>query len=701
MTEPKFRQPETLQLAPDALLFINGSDIVVDSDGNSYQIRNDITDISTSLAIDSNPGTAGFTIVIPDHSIRRATDRRYDSLKIMSEVEIYFRGRFPKEENDILDYPYYPAFWGIITSISENYSDGMHSIQVSCAGILRFWEITQIAINPSLAGSSNTSSEMQKVTPNVSDQKSFSESQQVPREDGTRISPWGNIFTGDNIPTILLKLSQITTKDFQKVEDFFDTKFTDTDKIEETKANIQEMMEYWVKRLDKIARGLRIYALDPKSIETEKRLIDGVEKEFIIKAKMDLQVLSSSMQPYLYGQDTPPVTQSGMKTYLDIINELKEFTQFEFFMDVTGELIFKPPFYNMNVITNMNSVIRDLDILNWNFIMAESEIVTRMEVTTSWINSQQSNKENYDLGIAIDYKLAKQYGIRAQQRTLTWLQNGKDALGYAKLEMNRINALAAQGSVTITGRPELRLGYPVYVPSRDSFYYVTGIDHSFNFGGSFTTTLTLRAERKKLLDPNTKDPIKNQIFRNIGEVQDISKTIQGGSLIDNINASNNYMLFISDPCRPSKSTQPSITQPNFLATLENISSMKQGEWKSFKDIKIDENFDEKTQFQTTDGDGYELIPFFKYGKDFNFNDQNFIEQMPTTTIENQQQTTFRLNASKALSLKPQNFTLIVNPNNTALTLDNEDASMLSIYNTSNKSKAFKGQNLNPKDQDRK
>ena len=60
------------------------------------------------------------------------------------------------------------------------------------------------------------------------------------------------------------------------------------------------------------------------------------------------------------------------------------------------------------------------------------------------------------------------------------------------------NAKAVIGSVTIPGRPEVRLGYPIYIEHRDSFHYIKSINHSFDFGGSFSTTLALETERRKI-----------------------------------------------------------------------------------------------------------------------------------------------------------------------------------------------------------
>ena len=79
MPEPEIRQVDAVRLAPDAVVFINGSDTIKDDSGDVYEIRNDITLVSTSAAVDSVPSTANFTISMPDHSIRRFGVRRYNS----------------------------------------------------------------------------------------------------------------------------------------------------------------------------------------------------------------------------------------------------------------------------------------------------------------------------------------------------------------------------------------------------------------------------------------------------------------------------------------------------------------------------------------------------------------------------------------------------------------------------------------------
>ena len=691
--EPPYRQPETVQIAPDALVFINGSETVVDDKGNTYEIRNDITDVSVSLNIDSTPGTANFSISLPDHSIRRFGDFRYNSLKIMSEVEIYYKGRFPHDETGA--YPYYPAFWGVIISIVENYSDGTHTITVSCADILRWWQITQISMNPSaFATVASYGEEIKKadVNKDVENEEDFADGKQHIRKDGVGISAFGNIFANDSIPTILVKISNLTTKNLQPLEDYLNSTFGSAEKIGEeltAEAAIGDVMDYWVQRLELIGRSLRIMGL-----VGVKYNADGT----INKAVTDFELLDTQVIPYNLNSASPPITKSTMKSQLEIANELKEVVKFEFFMDVNQTIVFKPPLYNMNVITNKNSVIDDLDIMSWNFNNNESEIITRMDVSGSWLVNFDTSKEDVDIGIAIDANLAKKFGIRAQTRHVKYLTTKEECLNYAQLELNRVNALAAQGSITIVGRPELRLGYPIYVPSRDAFYYVVGIDHSFSFGGTFTTTLSLRAERKRLKDKNDK-PIKNQIFRNVGALTNVTQTVEGGTIAET-DEDNNYIKRLSNSCMPQKA-EFDIVEPNFVDSLDNIDTTTQGDWKSFSDIKL-KNSDSRHEYQTTDGNGFELIPFYNYGVDLYFSDESKIldeqaniEEDVKDTEKAQQEKKLKDDANNAQKLKPSPLQLVVNPNNTALTLDNEDASMLSLADRSTRNISFKAQTVDP------
>lgn len=672
--QPETRQVDTIQLAPDALVFINGSNTIKDANGDVYQIRNDITELNTSANVDSPPGTAGFTISLPDHSIRRDGSSNYKSLQIMSEIEIYFKGRFPKEKTDgTLLYPYYPAFWGVITSISENYSDGVQTIQVSCADMLRWWQITSFVINPA-AISADTPAELQKSVNGEAAQKDAQTAQgdlQPVVQNGQSISAAG-FLASKTIPQILADLANVSLINLAKPDVFKDLEGSSVGTSDKNKGATFEaisyhIMSYWKPRLQQIGRRLSIYgvmyAADPKDPSKETLQFDNTMLSYIF--------------PYPLDANKPEATQSITRTNYEIAMELKEIVMWEFYQDVNGDIIFKPPFYNMNVRDNIVSVIDDLDILNWNFTASEAEVVTRMDVT-GWLWQGGSSSTAANKGVAYDVNKAKKYGIRTQQREVKFLNSAELCLRYAQLELNRMNALVMKGSVTIIGRPELKLGYPVFITSRNAFYYVTGIDHSFSFGGSFTTSLSLTAERN-LIKNAEGNPDKNQLYREIGKVEDETKTVKGSSEADKTDT--NFLKNLIDPCMPKKKkTEDFIEQPKFVA--DNSDTVKAMDFSVWNKVNATPTGND---IQVTDDEGFELIPFFEYGKSLNWNKDAIIQ-----TIDKRRQVAgVGDNALKAQTLNPVDFDLRVSPNNNMLVFDDEDLSMLNVYDKSTKTKAEK------------
>lgn len=683
-----YRQPETVQLAPDALVYINGSNMLKDSEGNQVDIRQDITEINTSLSVDTCPGTASFTISYPDHrggrySSKSSNDNndshslssgfsKYSNLKIMSEVEIYFRGRFLKEINGEKKYPYYKAFWGVVTALTENYNDGIHTISVSCADILRWWQISNAAINPSiLATQENLPQYLKNMGMSSEDIQAFLKGKTV-QLNGRPLSITGNIFSGLTIPQILKELSVASLLQMIPVDDYLDytsqtlSQSVGVDSEKRDSASKQHMMKYWSQRMNDIGSHLRVYALGQNKrgnldIDFLKLLTYPADSSNNIVSS----ILNSETVIYQSCPTAPAIAKSDLKSQLEIANELKEAIHYEFFMDVNGDVIFKLPFYNMDVRNNISSVLNDLDIINWNFIQSESEVITRVDVTGTLTDVVTYNQITN--AVSRDPYLALQFGERLVQRSMPWLHTNVQCAFWGKAELARQNALIRQGTVTVLGRPELRLGYPVYVPSRDAFYYIKGIENRFAFGSTFTTTLTLSAER-------TKTENKNSIFRNVGEITDDQIVIVGGSIAEP-NDINNFMKQVSMPsiCTPRAKEHVSIVQPKFTIDL-SATKEKFGEWKTFSDIVKPQP---EGEFQLTDEEKYEIIgqvgsePYVSYGYSLSYNSKGLIEEKLISDKTKD-------NAQKILSMDVQNMQLIVDANNVMYTLDDKTGKMSTL-----------------------
>jgi hypothetical protein len=183
---------------------------------------------------------------------------------------------------------------------------------------------------------------------------------------------------------------------------------------------------------------------------------------------------------------------------MEIVSELAQKIDFELYQDVNGEIIFKPPFYNVLTASIEPYTIRSNDIINCSFNIDSEAIVTAMRImgpmAKNVVVDAQAAKA---VGMHYEIDLAAKYGLRFRDEFLEYIAGNNQARVFAISRLARLNARATTGSITIPGRPELRLGYPVYVDYRDSYHYVKSINHAFDFGGAFTTTLALEAERTK------------------------------------------------------------------------------------------------------------------------------------------------------------------------------------------------------------
>ena len=180
-------------------------------------------------------------------------------------------------------------------------------------------------------------------------------------------------------------------------------------------------------------------------------------------------------------------------------------------------------------------MIKDVEIIDWNFSEDETGIITRVEVSGNLQALDVAGSvETGAWGFYVDYNLAEKYGLRVKSYSLNWLRSNNQCQIYAQSEISRVNALLKSGSITIIGRAEARIGYPIYIESKDAFYYVVGVAHAFSFGSTYTTQLSLSSERKKVYkDDNSvsKDLAiifnKNQTNTNIDKAVIYAKTVKG------------------------------------------------------------------------------------------------------------------------------------------------------------------------------
>ena len=203
----------------------------------------------------------------------------------------------------------------------------------------------------------------------------------------------------------------------------------------------------------------------------------------------------------------PTLFQTEFQTRRDICAKAASDSNFNFYADRNGHIWFHPPRYsNAWILTAENSklfVIDDDSVINYAFIEDDTNVYS-----TCIVNSEPDitkgvvgeGIENFNRGDYTDEIIMFKYGIKILTvsnpfiakigGTASSFKSGP-ATFYAKMWLQKLLANRLQGQITITGRAEIDPGYPVYIPLRNMIYWVETVEHSFTFGGTFTTTLHL------------------------------------------------------------------------------------------------------------------------------------------------------------------------------------------------------------------
>ena len=513
-----YQPKEVVEHAADCIVYINGVDSfhVCYGEGGKVKFTDALMSVSVNLSIESSPGTASISLAVPRHSQASYSKFGRCVFKNMMEVKIYFKGRYLDKEGRPI---YYPAFWGVITNVETSYGGGEHTINISCDDILYFWAITRVSTNPSA---------FQQVWDNK-----------------LKLTEYVSVFNHLSPYHIIIALARICLGSLTPPQNF--PKFGDGSSQlsfatfgEENKS----AQDYWKQRQLTIGSRLRIFGAAPgdgngsikntivamteeNMKKAEKYYIDTAgdptkrkgskemesalsasETQFAEAFSLDGRLLEH-FHPYNNGGQASDFSTGETMSRLELAQQVKEFIDYEFFMDVTGEIIFKPPFYNIDVRENDPiSIIRDVDIHSDSISDSMKEIITRLDVKGTYSEYYaDGNPNSVPFGSYVDYRMAREYGEKAQEVTRNFLHTSDMCTLYAIAELSRFNSKRFSGTLEIIGRPELRLGYPIYMEARDTFYYVTGISHTYSSSGILKTSLTIEGARRKYVsnDPDKKE----------------------------------------------------------------------------------------------------------------------------------------------------------------------------------------------------
>ena len=170
-----------------------------------------------------------------------------------------------------------------------------------------------------------------------------------------------------------------------------------------------------------------------------------------------------------YGQVN--LWESTYESKMDIATAVTNVCGYEFYQDADGDLVFKPPLYNLDTSSSRVYRIEPEDIVSINFTEAEPN-ATYVIIKGGVFQNLKGVVDQSEFGVRstyVDYKLVAQFGWKEASLESSYYNNAKSAYYFAINYLDRQNAGTNGCTITIPLRPEIRPGYPVYIPHIDFF----------------------------------------------------------------------------------------------------------------------------------------------------------------------------------------------------------------------------------------
>ncbi len=532
---------------PDAVVLINGYEefATCPSCNRTINLQKYITTISADVSVEMS-ASANFSVVIPQWELSRFMRDGVPILQPALEVVIFMRGYFPMrgfadlgqdptegfDPDQVPLYPYYQVFRGVTTNVTHGYSGGFYTASVQCSNFLHFWNTQHISTNGAVFGS---------------------------RPKGSMVEPSlvGSKLTGMNPYEIIYTLVKATFGAAYGVEFKFSKKSSLTAEDDAANKNLYtHAAEWWAKNFSKNQGNLRMYGVDGSLFNAAQQAFLGAwsgisaerfnkiskrvytalklqntntpissSKDVLLALRANLfnqistvQALASNEEGKISSVDVLRMQafildigkmgqvnlfESEYMTKAQIAQEVLTITGYEFYQDSDGDLVFKPPMYNMDTSSDPVYVIEDRDLISIDESETEPE-ATMVKATGNHFSNLGGHGVEGWMGVGavfIDYRLVAKFGYKEETFESNYLSSRHALYISCVNRLDLANVGVKSATVNIPLRPEMRAGYPIYIPSIDCFYYAKSISHSFSFNGQCTSTITCVAKRAKWFPP--------------------------------------------------------------------------------------------------------------------------------------------------------------------------------------------------------
>jgi hypothetical protein len=550
--QQEYQQMPKLRLAPDLLVYINGSRTIRTWLGDTIDLNDWLTQAQGSAGLDKNTNCS-LHFYIPRHleTYFVGLGGRF-VLRPFYEVEIYAKGRFLADakmdvdaskaldteganEDGLFGKPldvtasefptsrYYRMFWGYVRGTTCDWIEGDYMFVVQCATALRVLELTHLEARDTITKAAK----------------------------GGQCSVWGQIgIAGNPIQVILQVLHQDVTVNtelnvasfltidkgrvvaqtdraaFQKLADrtlkvwntrmqtlwkrstFYGLEFGSSSKV-----NIYDLLSKapYAATAQKAAQaqgsaGSTIYGLKFGDFHKDRfqNKINGTGRGGDSKDtgyRLGLQdSIIKDFLPYQRIESVKMFHVDENANRLRVIDEMAQLIGYEFYQDLNGNVILKPPFYNMDTRADSVFNINDIDILSEQLEEDEASVAATQTVVVGCPSPllQSGDTTTMPQASFVDLRLVGKYGLRFKQVNIPILTSSRQCFSYAVGMQARANINATRMRVQIPARPELMLGFPVYLQGRDCFGYIERISWSYTPGSEFNFNLDLNGIRRRI-----------------------------------------------------------------------------------------------------------------------------------------------------------------------------------------------------------
>ncbi len=528
---------ELIKTSPDMVCYLEGlpylkNNYLTTNPSQPFLVNfNDhITAFNASYDIDQMMPVCTISMAVPAHLryLYQAPGGN-NLIKTMMQVQVFLKGYYFANDGNTL---FNRVFKGYTSHITHSDDGKTLLISIQCEGILGFFDMMQIDLNPAVQHSGPMT-----VTPLKSTL--------------ANMSPYAQMAFTFLYPSL--------------TDGFYTNALTPATTIETTSSTGQNyynavedgLVAKWQPIIADICRETHIYGLVNKDVKQVNDFLDTIGQASDKKGSKSWSFLSaqehfftnvpeSEAASVVYdvnairrfhpdlGIGSISLINGRVVTRLELLRTITRLINYECYQDIDGQIIIKPPLYNLDV-TNLGSgTASDAaaryhkshpknDITNANnpFIVHLAEISNEVETedqgsvraTRMVIQNNTTSETQFAQAPAIvrataefiDLPKLSQFGLREEPaRTISWYQDS-DILGTIFAQAAAELALANRGfrtySFTMPLRPEIKLGFPLFIPHRDMYGYVKSVGIQYQIGGSATMSVTLDTLRKRLMFP--------------------------------------------------------------------------------------------------------------------------------------------------------------------------------------------------------